>query len=100
MEADDQANAAAPPPLYFRSLGVNEAGRRLCITKQRGLLGNLPVDARTGGCVAIFGGFQLPCLLRPQGPHEILIEPCYVDGIMDSEAPKFDDWKIENIVLA
>lgn len=59
-------------------------GRRLVRTL-RGHVGLAPDTAQPGDIVCILLGHGMPCVLRREAEHYVLIGPCYVHGIMDGE---------------
>jgi hypothetical protein len=50
-----------------------------------------PGEAQNGDMVCILSGRQTPCILNTEDAQFRLVRPCYVEGIMWSEAMKRPD---------
>lgn len=74
----------------FAQLVANSTiSRRLFISKENGLLGLAPMDAKVGDRISLLEGGSVPYILRPKAGRENewqIIGGAYVHGIMDGEA--------------
>jgi hypothetical protein len=70
--------------------------RRLCRTNS-GYIGLVPGYAQEGDEVCVVSGARVPFVLRAQGTFYSLIGECYVHGIMDGEALKFQSFQTQEI---
>ena len=59
--------------------------RRLMIS-EKGYIGLVPIDCRSGDRICVLSGCSIPVILRQKGDYHILIGECYVHGIMDGQA--------------
>lgn len=71
-------------------------GRRMFTTSQT-YIGLGPKRMRSGDCLALLEGGQVPYILRRKGQEYELIGECYVHGIMEGE--RFDKSRCEQIWL-
>jgi hypothetical protein len=70
------------------AIGVNSAGRNLCITTG-GYLGYVSNDSQIGDKICILFGSAVPYILREDNNGSfVLVGECYVHGVMDGEAMK------------
>lgn len=69
---------------FERMILSQAALRRFCLTKE-GRLGWVCKNARVGDKVGILFGSSTPVLLRPKGDSFLMLEQCYIHGIMDGE---------------
>lgn len=61
-----------------------QKGRRICTTAA-GYMGTFTNDTEHGDLIAIFEGFPMPFVIRPEADGFLLVGNAYVHGIMDSE---------------
>lgn len=61
-----------------------QKGRRICTTAA-GYMGSFTNDTDHRDLIAIFEGFPMPFVIRPEGDAILLVGNAYVHGVMDSE---------------
>jgi Heterokaryon incompatibility protein (HET) len=79
-----------PPQMVFSN------GRQIIRTRN-GYIGLAPCYTQPGDWIGIFKGGKVPLLIRPDGPHWLLIGECYIHGIMKGEA--WNEGKCDTIWL-
>ena len=71
-------------PFYYVLLD-EDVEQELCIT-ENGYMALVSEETQLGDRIAWLSGGSLPLVLRPLGIYYMVVEPCYVHGIMDGEA--------------
>ena len=100
--SSDEANTGGEKPLtrrqkarVYSSILAGFKGWRFVTTKRR-RCGIVPENAKKGDILTIFGGGNVPFLLRKSdskpGAYR-LVGACYINGIMDGESFSFQDVK-------
>jgi hypothetical protein len=92
----EKVTAAFP---YGSAVGKWASGRAFCSTKSR-FLGWVPRGAVAGDLVCVFGGAEVPYVLRlnTDGSYKLLGD-CYIHGIMESEAMARSDLIEQKFVI-
>ena len=75
---------------FENALAAHNDGLRFCVTA-RGYLGWCSPAARPGDEIACFNGSAVLYTLRKKDENYVLIQNCYIQGLMRGEAFKFED---------
>lgn len=84
------------PQIGFPPQMVSSNGRRIIRTRN-GYIGLAPSYTRPGDWIGVFKGGKVPLVIRPDGPHWLLIGECYIHGIMKGEV--WNEGKCETVWL-
>ena len=71
-------------PFVMAVLSGELVHRKFCVT-QRGHMGQVPVEAHPGDCIALLYGSHTPFVLRRRGNAWQVVADCYIHGIMNGE---------------
>ena len=96
------ANAIMPYLDGFRAFETiqNTLGSsRRIFTTTGGYMALGPAEFRSGDLVCLLAGGAIPWVIRQDGDDYILIEECYVHGVMDGEVMQTEKIPIQDIVL-
>jgi len=72
------------PQIGFPPQMVFSKGRQIIRTRN-GYIGLAPRYTKPGDWVGVFKGGKVPLVIRPDGPHWLLIGECYIHGMMKGE---------------
>jgi hypothetical protein len=75
---------------------VFSKGQRIIRTRN-GYIGLAPCCTRPGDWIGVFKGGKVPLVIRPDGPHWLLIGECYIHGIVKGEV--WNEGKCETVWL-
>lgn len=70
--------------IFARLFEKTRKHRRFVITS-KGYYGLVPAMAHVGDCICLIHGCNAPLVLREVDDHYVLVEACYVYGVMDGE---------------
>jgi hypothetical protein len=86
-------------PVVIKCLAMLPRGHRLCATS-KGFFGFVPMEVCEGDRICIVPGLGHPLILRPEsGGRHSFIGGAFIIDVMNGEALKFPDFKLDGILL-